>query len=187
MVISVNELLVFFVSALPVGELRAGIPVGLNLGLNPWLVFTLAVLGNLAPVLPILLLLEPISSWLMNRFAFFDRVLGRLFEQTRVKHSAKIELYGLWALFAFVAIPSPGTGAWTGSLVAWLFGIELKHAIPAIIAGVLAAGLLVLAVSTGAMKILRFLEDPLTSVALLVGIGVLAFAIIKYRSKNNVR
>ena len=78
-----NELLVFFVSALPVGELRAGIPVGLNFGLNPWLVFTLAVLGNLAPVLPILLLLEPISSWLMKRFAFFNRMLGRLFEQTR--------------------------------------------------------------------------------------------------------
>ncbi len=182
---SQQELLVFFLSALPVGELRAGIPIGLNFGLNPWLVYVLAVLGNLAPVLPILLFMEPVSRWLMGHSRFFDQILGGLFEKTRVKHGEKIDRYGAIALIAFVAIPSPGTGAWTGSLVAWLFGIKHRHAIPAIVLGVLIAGVIVLSISTGALTIFRFLENPFISIGLIALLGLTAILIMRYRTRNN--
>lgn len=181
---SQHELLVFFLSALPVGELRAGIPIGLGFDLNPWLVYCLAVLGNLVPVLPILLLMEPVSKWLMGHSRFFDRVLGKLFERTRVKHGEIIERYGAIALIAFVAIPSPGTGAWTGSLVAWLFGIKLRYAIPAIVVGVLIAGVIVLSISTGAITIFRFLENPLISIGLITVLVLVTMLTMRYRNKK---
>lgn len=179
-----RELLVFFISAMPIGELRAGIPLGLGFGLSPSTVFALAVLGNLAPVIPILLLLKPASKWLMARSSWFDKHLNRLFDKTRAKHSERIERYGAVGLVVFVAIPSPGTGAWTGCLVAWLFGIELKYALPAIAVGVLTAGALVTAVSTGALAIFRFLENPFISVGLFALVALAVLAIRRYRGRN---
>lgn len=179
-----RELLVFLVSTLPIGELRAGIPLGLGFGLDASTVFALAVLGNLAPVIPILLLLDPASKWLMAHSKFFDRTLNRLFEKTRAKHTERIDQYGALGLAIFVAIPSPGTGAWTGALVAWLFGMDLKFAVPAIIVGVLTAGTLVMAVSTGALAILRFLENPAISASLFAAVALLVFAVSRYRAKG---
>lgn len=179
-----RELLVFLVSALPVAELRAGIPLGLGLKLNPWTVLWLAVLGNLAPVIPILVFLEPASKWLTARSAWFDRALTRLFEKTRQKHSDRIERYGAVGLAVFVAIPSPGTGAWSGCLVAWLFGIHLKYSIPAIAAGVLGAAAIVMAVSTGALAVLKFFENPLVSVALLLLIIAGIVVLTRYRNRG---
>ena len=180
-----QEALVFFLSALPIGELRAGIPIGLSFDLKPWLVYCLAVLGNLAPVLPILFFMEPVSRWLMEHSQFFDRVLGGLFEKTRVKHGERIERYGAIALIAFVAIPSPGTGAWTGSLVAWLFGIKHRYAIPAIVVGVLIAGVIVISISTGALTVFRFLENPIISIGLLALLGLMVILFKRYRNRNN--
>lgn len=170
-----RELLVFLVSAMPIGELRAGIPLGLGLNISPWTVFWLAVLGNLAPIVPILLFLEPASKWLMAHSKWFDRVLGGLFEKTRQKHSDRIDRYGSVGLAVFVAIPSPGTGAWTGCLVAWLFDIKPRYSIPAIAAGVLGAAAVVMAVSTGALAIFKFLENPLVSVGLLAALASAAY------------
>jgi uncharacterized membrane protein len=178
-----KELVVFLVSALPVGELRAGIPLGLGFGLDPWTVFALAVLGNLAPVIPILLFLEPASKWLMTRSRWFDEHLTRLFDTTRAKHSERIDRYGAIGLAIFVAIPSPGTGAWTGCLVAWLFGIELKYSVPAVAAGVLGAGIVVMAASTGALAIFKFLENPFISVGLFALVASAVFAIMRARGR----
>lgn len=179
-----KELVVFLVSALPLGELRAGIPLGLGFHLSPWLVWWLAILGNLAPIIPILLFLEPASKWLMSHSKFFDRTLSGLFERTRQQHSERIDKYGAVGLAIFVAIPSPGTGAWTGCLVAWLFGIKLRYSIPAIAAGVFGAGALVMAVSTGALAIFKFLENPFISVGLFALVALAVLAIMRYRGKN---
>lgn len=179
-----KELIVFLVSALPIGELRAGIPLGLGFDLSPWLVFWLAVLGNLAPVIPILLFLEPASKWLMSQSKFFDRTLGGLFERTRQKHSERIDKYGALGLILFVAIPSPGTGAWTGCLAAWLFDVKLRYAIPAVVTGVFIAGFIVMGVVTGAVAAFKFLENPFISIGLFVLIVVAAWAIFRSRGKG---
>jgi uncharacterized membrane protein len=173
-----EELLVFLISALPVGELRAGIPFGVfQAGLDPRMVFVLAVLGNFAPVLPILLLLEPVSNWLMKRSRFCDRLFCRLFEKTRQKHSARLEKYGTIGLVLFVAIPSPGTGAWSGSLAAWLFGIELRHAVPAIALGILLSGVLIMTGSTLALGLIGLVTDPIILWALL-GLAVAGIVVL---------
>ena len=182
-----QELVVFLVSAMPIGELRAGIPLALGYGFSPLTAFALAVLGNLAPVIPILLLLEPASKWLTAHSKFFDRRLNHLFDKTRASHSESIEKYGALGLILFVIIPSPGTGAWTGCLIAWLFGIHLRYAIPAIVVGVMGAGLIVTAVSTGALAIFKFLENPVISIGLFAAIAAIIFVVMRYRSKGNTK
>jgi uncharacterized membrane protein len=173
-----KELLVFLISAMPIGELRAGIPFGLfQAGLDPRLVFLLAILGNFAPVIPILLLLEPVSGWLMKRSKYCDRLFCRLFEKTRHKHSARLEKYGTIGLVLFVAIPSPGTGAWSGSLAAWLFGIEPRHAVPAIGLGILLSGVLIMTGSTLLLALVKLVTDPVVLVSLM-GLAVAGIAVL---------
>ena len=140
------------VSALPVAELRVGIPVGIAHGLPPALAFFCAVLGNLLPVPFIVLLVRQVFAWLKK-----SRRLGppieRLERRAHLKGSM-VRRYRLWGLLVLVAIPLPGTGAWTGALVAALLDIRLRQALPTIAAGVVIAGLLVLWVSLGVISFL---------------------------------
>ncbi|NLG85501.1 MAG: small multi-drug export protein [Firmicutes bacterium] len=135
-----RALLVLFVAALPVLELRGAIPLGLGMGMDHWHVFFLAVLGNLLPIYPFVYLLRPLYRWLHRhgRTRAFERILAR----TRVK-SATVAKYGAVGLALFVAVPLPGTGAWTGALAAFLFGIPKRWALPAITVGTVIAGLIV--------------------------------------------
>ncbi|MDD2438722.1 MAG: small multi-drug export protein [Methanosarcinaceae archaeon] len=129
--------------ALPISELRGAIPVAIGIyGMDPVLAYALSVLGNLLPVLPLLLFLGPVSDWL-RRFRIFELFFTWLFARTRRKHSERFEKYGSLALTLFVAVPLPVTGAWTGCAAAFVFGIKFKYAFPAIFAGVLIAGLIV--------------------------------------------
>lgn len=131
------------ISCLPIFELRGAIPIALGVyGLSPVSAYVLAVLGNMLPVIPLLLFLDPVSAQL-RRYTVFDRFFSWLFNRTRRNHEDRFEKYGLLALTLFVAVPLPVTGAWTGCAAAFVFGIKFKHAFPAILAGVMIAGLIV--------------------------------------------
>lgn len=134
-------------SALPFSELRATIPIAIGIyGLDPITVYCLAVIGNMLPVVPLLLFLGPVSTYL-RRFKIWDMFFSWLFTRTHHKHSERFEKYGTFALTIFVAIPLPVTGAWTGCAAAFVFGINFKHAFLAISAGVIIAGIIVTIVS----------------------------------------
>lgn len=137
---------------LPVLELRGAIPAGYAMGMsNPVLIYALAVAGNFIPVLPIILLLGPAERHL-RRFSTMDRFLDWLFKRT-VSRSKVIKKYESLGLILFVAIPLPMTGAWTGSIAAYLFKLPLRMAIPCIILGILIAGVVVTILSQGAIAL----------------------------------
>lgn len=135
-----DELLVFIVSMFPIVELRGAIPLGFVLNMNPWLLYILAVIGNLLPIPFILLLIRPIIRWFLK--TKYLRKLGLWLEAKAEKHKGKVEKYEFWGLCLFVAIPLPGTGAWTGALIAAFLDMRMKKALPSIILGVLIAGLI---------------------------------------------
>ncbi|MFC2012600.1 COG2426 family protein [Chloroflexota bacterium] len=141
-----RELVVIITSALPILELRGGIPVAMALFDFPWYyALMLAVIGNLLPVPLILLFLNSVIP-LFSRVKFFDRFLSWLFERTR-RRGRIIERYKRIGLILFVAIPLPVTGAWTGSLAAVLFGMRFRYAFLSILIGVLIAGIIVTCLS----------------------------------------
>jgi len=129
---------------IPIGEIRAAIPIGLGVyKLNLYLVFIIAVIGNLIPAVLIIYILEPLSKFLMRRFRPANRFFTWLFNRTRRKYSKKFEKYSGFALAIFVGIPLPMTGAWTGALIAFVFGIPPKKAILDILLGIIMAGIIV--------------------------------------------
>jgi len=133
---------VFLTAAAPISELRGAIPLAiLDLEIAWPLAFLVAFVGNMLPVPFLLLLLGPISR-LLSRVPVLDRILQWVFTISR-RRGGIVERYGLLGLVLFVAIPAPVTGAWTGSIVAFLLGIEFKRAFPAIILGVFIAGVIV--------------------------------------------
>ena len=144
-------LAVFLVAMLPIFELRGAIPLGYAMGMeSPVLIYLIAVAGNFAPVLPILFLLGPAERTL-RRFKTVDRFFDWLFRRT-VSRSKLIKKYESLGLILFVAIPAPMTGAWTGSVAAYLFKLPLRMAIPCIILGILIAGVVVTLVSQGVIS-----------------------------------
>ena len=134
----------FLTAMTPVGELRAAIPLGLlEFELGTIETFIIAVIGNMVPVLAILWILEPVSDFLMRKFSWANRFFTWLFNRTRKNHSKRFERYQGFALISFVCIPLPVTGAWTGALIAYVFGIPVKKALWQILVGVLIAGIIV--------------------------------------------
>ncbi len=144
-----KELFVVFISMLPVAELRAGIPLGFAYGFSPQKAFSLAVIGNAIPVFFILKYIGNVTEFLSKRSKFFRSFFDWLFKRTNLKISGKYQKYGLLALMIFVAVPLPVTGAWTGTLGAWLLGINTRKAIPFIFLGILIAGIIVTLLSMG--------------------------------------
>lgn len=142
-----NCLWVFFISMVPIIELRGAIPVGFGLGLPLWLNFLLCVVGNFLPVPFILLFIRKILAWMKN-VKHLDKIALWL-ERKAQKHSGKVMKGVASGLFLFVAIPLPGTGAWTGALVASLFDMRMKYALPAIFLGVVVAGVIMSLLSYG--------------------------------------
>jgi len=135
----------FFLAMMPIGELRFALPVALSIYDMNWaLAFFVSIIGNLAPVVFLLLFLGPISKWFSHNFKICSKFFNWLFERTRKKSNSRIEKYGCLAIISFVAIPLPFTGAWTGAIVAFLFNIPFKKAFPLIALGVVIAGGIVL-------------------------------------------
>jgi uncharacterized membrane protein len=139
-------IVVFLISMLPIFELRGGIPVGINLLHMKWYyVVPIAIIGNMIPVFPILLLLGPLSR-LLSRIKIFKIFFDWLFRRTRSR-SAVVERYKSIGLMLFVAIPLPVTGAWTGSIAAFLFNIKFHNSIISILFGVFIAAVIVTTLS----------------------------------------
>lgn len=150
-----DALYVFLISMLPIIELRGAIPVGAALGLPWWQAFLLAIIGNLLPVPFILLLVEKVLGF-MKQHGIFPRLIQWLEEKAQ-KGIKKVEKHALVGLLLFVAIPLPGTGAWTGSLVASLFHLDRRYSFVSVVLGVLLAGAVVTLISYGVLGALSFL------------------------------
>ncbi len=143
---------VFFLAMVPVLELRAAIPVGVANGLPVWSTLLVAVIGNMVPVPLILLFIRGIFAWLRPKAKWLDRLITKL-EEHAVRKGRKLYSLRMLGLFLLVAIPLPGTGAWTGALVAAIYNIRMKNALPVIALGVLAAGVIMCGITYGVSAI----------------------------------
>lgn len=140
-----------FWAMVPVSEIRGAIPVGIANGLDPWLTYFLGVIGNMLPIPILILLTRKILLW-MNKHNILTGLSNWL--QRKGEEKGKVvQTYSFWGLMILVAIPLPGTGAWTGALVASLLNMRLKSALPSILLGVMAAGLIVIAVTMGVISV----------------------------------
>ena len=145
----------FLLSMVPIIELRGAIPLGAGLGL-PWYInYIVCVIGNFLPVPFILLFIRAILNW-MKKVPKLDKIAIWL-EARAAKKSDKVNKYATLGLLVFVALPLPGTGAWTGSLVAALMEMRLKHSLLSVFCGVLIAGIIVTLIAYGALGFLQFL------------------------------
>lgn len=137
-----HELCIVIISALPIAELRVGLPVAINLFHMPWYkAFCLATTGNLLPVPILLLFLDPLSRAVCHVKAG-QKMVDWVFRHT-MKRGASIERYEKIGLALFVAIPLPVTGAWTGCIAAFLLGLKLRYSFLSILVGVIVAGAIV--------------------------------------------
>ena len=135
---------------MPILEIRGAIPVGVASGLDPWLAFAVGFVGNMLPIPILILLTRKIIEWLKKHNMLVK--LTAWLENKGSKGAQKVQKYSFWGLFILVAIPLPGTGAWTGALVASLLDMRIKRALPAIAMGVAVAGLIVLLVTYGVIS-----------------------------------
>lgn len=142
-----RELSVLICAMIPIIELRGAIPLGAALDIHPLLNYLLAVVGNLLPVPFILLFIRKILDW-MGNVRCFEKLVKWLRAKAE-KGRGKVEKYAVIGLAIFVAVPLPGTGAWTGSLVAALMGMRFPKAMISVVAGVLCAGVIVTLISYG--------------------------------------
>lgn len=147
-----SRIVVFMISLAPVSELRIAIPVGiLKMNLPICHTYLIAVLGNMAPVIPLLFLFEPISNKL-RKFKLWARFFDWFFLQTRRK-ARIVERLEAIGLMLFVAVPLPMTGAWSGCIAASLFKIPFRLAFPAIFLGVIIAGIIVTLLTKGVQSL----------------------------------
>ena len=136
-------LFTMLVSMIPVIELRGGLPFGVALGLPYYLAFPAAVIGNLIPAPFIIVYIRRIFELLRRYLPSLNGLIDKLEKKAHLK-GKKVQKYQYVGLWLFVAIPLPGTGAWTGSLAAAFLGMRLKKAMPAVVLGVLTAGCIML-------------------------------------------
>lgn len=149
-----KALFTFAISMIPVIELRGAIPYGIAAGLEPWLACTLSVIGNFLPVPFILLFIRKILQW-MKKYPRLGRIAEKL-EARAENKSGKVRKSEIIGLCLFVAVPLPGTGAWTGALIAALMEMRLKRALPTILVGVFVAGMVVTMVMNLGIEALSF-------------------------------
>lgn len=137
---------VLLASVSPISELRGGIPLGiLQYELDPLLVFCIAVIANALIFFPVFFALRLLYDRLLYRIPLFDTYLDNL----RKRGKPKVDKYGFWGLALFVAVPLPLTGAYTGTILAWLLGMDWRKAFAAVGLGVLVAGIVVILVTVG--------------------------------------
>ena len=145
-------LLTMLVSMVPVIELRGGIPFGVAAGLPVWMAMLASVIGNLIPVPFIIVYIRRIFQWMRRCMPRFGGMIDKLEAKAHLK-GQKVQKYQYFGLALFVAIPLPGTGAWTGALAAAFLDMRLRKALPSIVAGVAAAGVVVSAITYGVTSI----------------------------------
>lgn len=145
-----KEIIVFVISLLPILELRGGLLAAGALNLSPFIAYPLAIVANLLPIPFILMFLTPIFNW-MKKTKLFKGIVEKL-ESKAEKNKSKFEKGEFVALILFVGIPIPGTGAWTGALVASVLGMNKKKAMLAITIGVFMASIIMMILSYGLLN-----------------------------------
>ena len=144
-----REILVFIISLMPILELRGGLLAAALLGLDPLPSYIISIIGNVLPIPFILLLITKVLSWMKNsKVKFFNKIANWLDEKVE-KNKGQIEKYGYWGLFLFVGIPLPGTGAWTGSLIASVLNMDKKKTFLAVMVGLVMASIIMMILSFG--------------------------------------
>lgn len=145
-----KELIVFIISLMPILELRGGLIAASLLGLSPVKSYIIAVIGNIIPVPFILWFINRVLDW-MRKSKRFKKVAKWLDKKVE-KHKDQIEKYGFWGLVLFVGIPLPGTGAWTGCLIASVLEMDRKKAFIAAMIGIFMASIIMMLFSFGLLK-----------------------------------
>lgn len=140
-------LVVAIMSALPISEVRGGIPAGLLMGMSLWQILPIAIVCNVLSVVPIILWFNPVADWLSAR-GYLKWLVNKLLARARSK-KPMVDKYGVYAVTLFVAIPLPMTGAWTGSLVAAVFKMDFWRALACMVVGVAIASAIVSALCYG--------------------------------------
>ncbi len=143
----------FLISMVPVVELRGGLPVAIASGLSYPFCVLACVIGNMLPVPFIIIFIQRIFAWLRLHWPWMNQIVTKL-EKRADSKSDTVKKYGPWGLLLFVAIPLPGTGAWTGALIAALMNMRLKQAVPVIFIGVCIAAAIVSGITYGVIHIL---------------------------------
>lgn len=146
-----DELTVFLVSLMPVLEIRGGMIAARLLEMDFLKAFAICYVGNMLPIPFIILFIRKIFEFL-RRFKFFERIIVKLEKKTE-KNKDKVMRYEAWGLLLFVAIPLPGTGGWTGALMAALLDIRIKRSLPIIAIGVLIAGFIMSGLTYGLFQL----------------------------------
>jgi uncharacterized membrane protein len=149
-----KALVTFIISMLPVVELRLAIPMGVSLGLSIWQAAVISVLGNILPVPFIIAFIRVVMDWLRTKSKTMQRFVQWLEAKGTGPKANRVRQFEFWGLLLFVAIPLPGTGAWTGALVAALLDVRMKRALPPIITGVVMAAVIVSLATAGVVTFL---------------------------------
>ena len=145
--------LTMLVSMLPVAELRVGIPFGVAIGLPVWAAFLAAIIGNMLPVPFIIVYIRRIFQWMRERMPRLNHLVDRLERKAHLK-GRRVNKYKYLGLMILVAIPLPGTGAWTGALAAAFLDMPLRRALPSIFIGVVIVGTAVSVLTSGIVNLL---------------------------------
>lgn len=152
-----EEFCVLICAMLPIIELRGAIPMAAAFGMPWWMAYLLSVVGNMLPVPIILLFIRQFIAWSMrSRIKFLNKLANWLNRKVE-KNRGRIEKYAFWGLSAFISVPLPTTGAWTGSLVAAMIDMKFWKAILTALVGVMAAGVIVTVIVYGGIEALDFL------------------------------
>ena len=148
-----KALLTLLISMVPVVELRGAIPFGVAAGIPVGLSFVIALIGNMIPVPFIILFIRPVFKWFKEKSQWLANI-ARWFEEKANRNKDKVLKYEFWGLVLLVAIPLPGTGAWTGALVSAMMDMQLKRAVPAIFMGAIIAGIIVSLATMGIIAVI---------------------------------
>lgn len=153
-----HELIIFLVSGLPFVELRLGLPLGIAFGLTPYAAFFLSTLGTLTATIIAIYLLDPVVQFIRRYSKPLNKLVEKIFAKTRHAHSEKFNRFGALFLLLFVAVPIPGSGGYTGALIAYLFDIPKKYAVLLVGTGVILSGFVMLAIVTGGLELFQWLS-----------------------------
>ena len=183
--IAIKYVIVFLVSMVPVVELRGAIPIAESMGLNIFIYYPIAILGNLLPVPIIYLFARKVLLWGKDKKGigkFFNWCLNKGERGGKKLKSAAGERGIFWALLIFVGIPLPGTGAWTGTLGASFLNLDFKTSIVAVSLGVVLAGIIM---SLGSKIIAAFEWFGIAALVAVIAVIVIVSMVMKNKKKEN--
>jgi len=147
-----KEIIVFIISMCPILELRGGLIAASLFNMDPWISYLICMIGNILPIPFILWLINRMLNWMRNSKRKKINGIAKWLDKKVDKHKGQIEKYGYWGLVLFVGIPLPGTGAWTGCLIAAVLEMDKKKSLLAAILGVFIASIIMMLLSFGLLS-----------------------------------